>query len=250
MLILLPPSEGKTAAARGRHLYLDRLGLPELGATRTSVLEAVGRTSLLEDAAERLGISPNLQGEIARNTNLLTAPTAAAGRVYSGVLHQALDLPSLDTASGRRHTAGSSSSPPSSVRCGWETGSRRTGSRRGSTSRPWVRSRRCGAAPSRRRFRARPGAARRRLQEQHVCRGLGAAGPARQAVGPGPRPGRVPSGQAHAGPRRTPPVRDGRRGPAARGAGRGGRAAVRRRAGSTGEGGAAVDPRRVRTVTA
>jgi len=245
VLILLPPSEGKTAAARGRHLDLDRLGLPELGATRTSVLEAVGRTSLLEDAAERLGVSPNLQGEIARNTYLLTAPPAAAGRVYSGVLHQALDLPSLDTASGRRHTAGSSSSPPSSVRCGWETGSPRTGSRRGSTSRPWVRSRRCGPLSA-----TLPGAARRRLQEQHVCRGLGAAGPARQAVGPGPRPGRVPSGQAHAGPRRTPPVRDGRRGPAARGAGRGGRAAVRRRAGSTGEGGAAVDPRRVRTVTA
>ena len=101
MLILLP-SEGKTAAARGRHLDLGRLSLPELGATRTSVLEAVGRTSLLEDAAERLGISPDLQGEIARNTCLLTAPTAAAGRVYSGVLYQALDLPSLDTASGRR----------------------------------------------------------------------------------------------------------------------------------------------------
>jgi len=102
VLILLPPSEGKTAAARGRHLDLGRLSLPELGATRTSVLEAVGRTSLLEDAAERPGISPDLQGEIARNTCLLTAPTAAAGRVYSGVLYQALDLPSLDTASGRR----------------------------------------------------------------------------------------------------------------------------------------------------
>lgn len=102
MLILLPPSEGKTVAARGRHLDLDRLSLPELGATRTAVLEAVARTSLLENAAERLGISPNLQGEIARNTCRLTAPTAAAGRVYSGVLHQALDLPSLDTASRRR----------------------------------------------------------------------------------------------------------------------------------------------------
>lgn len=127
MLILLPPSEGKTAAARGRHLDLDRLSLPELGATRTAVLEAVARTSLLENAAERLGISPNLQSEIARNTCRLTAPTAAAGRVYSGVLHQALDLPRWTPPRAAGHTAGSSSSPPSSVRCGWETGSRHTG---------------------------------------------------------------------------------------------------------------------------
>ncbi len=102
MLILLPPSETKTTAARGLPLDLSRLSLPELTATRASVVEAVAAVSHLEDAPARLGVSPNLAAEIARNTHLLTAPTAAAGRVYSGVLYEALDLASMDTVSRRR----------------------------------------------------------------------------------------------------------------------------------------------------
>ncbi len=102
MLILLPPSEGKTAAPRGLPLDLGRLSFPGLTATRASVVEAVTAVSLLDAAPERLGVSPNLRAEISRNTHLLTAPTAPAGRVYSGVLYEALDLVSMDTASRRR----------------------------------------------------------------------------------------------------------------------------------------------------
>ena len=102
MLILLPPSEGKTPAARGRPLDLGTLSFPELTSTRRAVVEAVAATSGHPDAHDRLGVSPHLTEEVARNTRLLTAPTAPAGKVYSGVLYAALDLASLDPAARRR----------------------------------------------------------------------------------------------------------------------------------------------------
>lgn len=102
MLILLPPSEGKTAATRGLPLDLGTLSFPELTATRRAVVAAVAETSALAGAHERLGVSPNLTEEVARNTRLLRAPTAPAGKVYSGVLYEALDLAGLDTAARRR----------------------------------------------------------------------------------------------------------------------------------------------------
>ncbi|MEO7061715.1 MAG: peroxide stress protein YaaA [Lapillicoccus sp.] len=102
MLILLPPSEGKTPARRGLPLDVAGLGFPELTATRRAVIDAVTEVSRADNAPERLGVSSGLTEEIARNTRLLTAPTAAAGKVYSGVLYEALDLASLDTAARRR----------------------------------------------------------------------------------------------------------------------------------------------------
>ena len=102
MLILLPPSEGKTPARRGLPLDLGTLSFPELTGTRHAVVEAVAATSSHPDAHDRLGVSTTLVEEVARNTRLLTAPTAAAGKVYSGVLYAALDLESLDTAARRR----------------------------------------------------------------------------------------------------------------------------------------------------
>ncbi len=102
MLILLPPSESKTGRARGRRLDLDALSFPELTGTRRAVADALARTSTLPDAAARLGVSPNLTEEIARNTRLHTTATLPAGRVYSGVLYDALDLATLDPAGTRR----------------------------------------------------------------------------------------------------------------------------------------------------
>ncbi|MEO6999190.1 MAG: peroxide stress protein YaaA [Terracoccus sp.] len=102
MLILLPPSEGKTGAKRGRPLDLDSLSFPELTAMRRDVVDDVVTASGRPDASSVLGINPNLADQIERNTRLLTAPTAPAVRVYSGVLYQALDHPTLDPASVRR----------------------------------------------------------------------------------------------------------------------------------------------------
>ncbi|OFE15526.1 hypothetical protein BA895_22590 [Humibacillus sp. DSM 29435] len=102
MLILLPPSEGKTGAKRGRSLDLGALSFPELTAMREAVVDDVVAASGRPDASSVLGINPNLADQIERNTRLHTAPAAAAVRVYSGVLYQALDHPTLDPASVRR----------------------------------------------------------------------------------------------------------------------------------------------------
>lgn len=104
VLILLPPSEGKTQRRRGRSLQLGDLSFPTLTSLRDEVIAAVEKVSAGPDPYAVLGVSPNLTEEVARNTRLRTAPTAPAGEVYSGVLYDALDLPSLDPAAKRRAT--------------------------------------------------------------------------------------------------------------------------------------------------
>jgi cytoplasmic iron level regulating protein YaaA (DUF328/UPF0246 family) len=97
VLILLPPSEGKYAPSRGKPLDLATLSFPELTSARETVLDGD-----VEDARTTLGLPPGLAGEIARNAGLLNAPTAAAGRLYTGVLYDALGLGSLSSSGKRR----------------------------------------------------------------------------------------------------------------------------------------------------
>ena len=104
MLILLPPSEGKTAARRGKPLDLATLAGPELTPARERVLDAL--TSLSsgdpEVAARVLDIGHTQLDLVELNANLREAPTARAGRVYSGVLYENLDLDSLSSSAKRR----------------------------------------------------------------------------------------------------------------------------------------------------
>ncbi len=104
MLVLLPPSEGKSAPRRGRPLDLGTLSFPDLTGTREKVLDAlVDLTTRDPDGALRvLGLSPRQTGEVARDSALLTAPTAPAGRIYTGVVYEALGLATLDAAAKRR----------------------------------------------------------------------------------------------------------------------------------------------------
>ncbi|MEO7236696.1 MAG: peroxide stress protein YaaA, partial [Lapillicoccus sp.] len=105
MLLLLPPSESKTVPVgrRGRPLDLGRLSFDTgLGPTRSAVLAALVTASERPDALTVLGVPPTLGPEVARNGRLLMAPTAPAAAVYSGVLYEALDLPSLEPAARRR----------------------------------------------------------------------------------------------------------------------------------------------------
>ena len=110
MLILLPPSEGKTAPRRGKPLDVDRLSFPTLTEARTDVLEALSTlctTGVAGDvgkAAEVLGLGKTQADEVLRNAELATAPTARADQVYSGVLYEALDLATLDASARRRAT--------------------------------------------------------------------------------------------------------------------------------------------------
>lgn len=102
MLILLPPSEGKTPARRGRGLDLGSLSFPTLTTMRERVIDTLAQVSTREDATDVLGISAGLADQVARNLVLRTAPTAMAVDLYTGVLYQALDHASLDAAAKRR----------------------------------------------------------------------------------------------------------------------------------------------------
>lgn len=103
MLVLLPPSEGKApGGGRRRPVDLTALSFPSLTPTRERVLDALTGVSARDDAVDVLGVGPSLEPEVRRNTALRTAPALPAGRVYTGVLYDALDLAGLGTAARRR----------------------------------------------------------------------------------------------------------------------------------------------------
>ncbi|MET8327651.1 peroxide stress protein YaaA [Streptomyces sp. NPDC005181] len=104
MLVLLPPSEGKAASGRGAPLRPESLSLPGLAETRAAVLDELVELCVADEekAREVLGLSEGLRGELAKNVELRTAGTRPAGEIYTGVLYDALDLASLDTAARRR----------------------------------------------------------------------------------------------------------------------------------------------------
>ena len=105
MLILLPPSEGKTAPAEGEPLELDSLAFAaELGERRAALLdalEALGGVSVGR-AVKALAISKGQAGEVAVDAALREAPAAPAAEVYSGVLYDRLRLPELPARARRR----------------------------------------------------------------------------------------------------------------------------------------------------
>ena len=102
MLLLLPPSETKTAPEAGRPFEPQALSFPELTGTRAAVLDALLEVSAAPDAGRRLGVRDTLLHEVRRNLELRGAPTAAAGTVYSGAMYDGLGLGHLDGAARRR----------------------------------------------------------------------------------------------------------------------------------------------------
>jgi cytoplasmic iron level regulating protein YaaA (DUF328/UPF0246 family) len=106
VLVLLPPSEGKTPAAsrRRRPVDLTTLTWPELSAARTRVLDELAQVSGRPDALDILDVGPSLAREVERNTRLRTEPAVATSELYSGVLYEALDLAGLPAAARRRAT--------------------------------------------------------------------------------------------------------------------------------------------------
>ena len=106
MLVLLPPSESKTAAPRrGRPVDLGRLSFPELTDARKRVLEALIETSAHPEAMAKLGVGASLAAEVAANLSLPTAPSRPALNVYSGVLYDALGWETLSAPARRRGTS-------------------------------------------------------------------------------------------------------------------------------------------------
>ncbi len=104
VLILLPPSEGKSVARRGKPLDLATLSGPELTPARERVLDAlVTLCSGDPDVATRVLDIGHTQLELVElNADLRAAPTARADRVYSGVLYENLGLESLSSSAKRR----------------------------------------------------------------------------------------------------------------------------------------------------
>lgn len=103
MLILLPPSEGKSAALDGPAVEISALSFPSLASTRESVLSALLDLCAgdVDVAATTLGLGPTQRGEVGANTLLRSEPCARAIEVYTGVLYETLDYAGL-TAAGRR----------------------------------------------------------------------------------------------------------------------------------------------------
>jgi len=104
VLILLPPSEGKTAPRRGAPLDLGSLSLPILTPARAEVIDALVELCAADPvkAVDVLGI-PKTQPELVDlNAALREAPTARADRIYTGVVYDALDPATLSTAAKRR----------------------------------------------------------------------------------------------------------------------------------------------------
>jgi cytoplasmic iron level regulating protein YaaA (DUF328/UPF0246 family) len=102
MLILLPPSEGKAAAAEGAPLDLESLSFPVLTPVRERVLETLIRVSGQRNALSVLALAPGLAPQVERNRHLRGAPAQAAERVYTGVLYEALGLTTLPPAARAR----------------------------------------------------------------------------------------------------------------------------------------------------
>jgi cytoplasmic iron level regulating protein YaaA (DUF328/UPF0246 family) len=105
VIVLLAPSEGKTPPpADAAPVVLDELAFPALAPQRAALAAKLARLAAgpRRKALAALDISAAQAGELARNADLLHAPAAPAGEVYTGVLYQFLDLSSLPAAAARR----------------------------------------------------------------------------------------------------------------------------------------------------
>lgn len=107
MLILLPPSEGKTRGGSGATVALESLSWPELTTTRARLAKAL--VTMCQGnparARDRLGLSLALDADRAANAELWSSPTMPAGERYCGILHDAAGYPTLPAAARKRADA-------------------------------------------------------------------------------------------------------------------------------------------------
>ena len=108
MLLLLPPSEGKTPAPDdAAPVDLAALsGADTLTSQRQAVLAALAEASARPDAHALLGVGMSLAGEVQRNTRLHAEPAAPAAHVYTGVLYAAAGLASVPDTGAVRVVSG------------------------------------------------------------------------------------------------------------------------------------------------
>lgn len=104
MIVLLPPSEGKSAPSAGDPLDLAMLANSDLNPARELVIDSLVRMCVRtpHKARKVLGLSTNQREEVEANTELRTAPAAPARQIYTGVLFGALDLAGMSNAELKR----------------------------------------------------------------------------------------------------------------------------------------------------
>jgi cytoplasmic iron level regulating protein YaaA (DUF328/UPF0246 family) len=93
MLILLPPSEGKSQAFSNKKYESGTLSFSELDKQRDAVMTRLISLSKKPTAARAaLKLSPHQNTELVRNIELRSASVAPAREIYSGVLFEAMGL--------------------------------------------------------------------------------------------------------------------------------------------------------------
>ncbi len=97
MWLLLPPSETKRdGGAVGSALDLNELSFPALNPVRRQVLAATGRLARNRKVASAaLGLGPTQLFEVERNRVLRRSPVLPAIERYTGVLFDAVNVPTL-----------------------------------------------------------------------------------------------------------------------------------------------------------
>ena len=105
MLIVLPPSEGKRSPSKGPALsnsslsFADHLSAPRDEVQKRLIALASGPRNR---AMKTLGLTPGLAEELQHDASLLTAPSAYAIEIYTGVLYEGLDWKSLSPSAKKR----------------------------------------------------------------------------------------------------------------------------------------------------
>lgn len=103
MFILLPPSETKGFGTNVHKLKLANLSFSELTENRTRLTEQlINLSKSPQKALKVLGISQKQISEVESNSQIFLAKTAPAIEIYSGVLFDAFDYPTLSKASKQR----------------------------------------------------------------------------------------------------------------------------------------------------
>ncbi|MDY5152004.1 hypothetical protein R6G85_05875 [Actinotignum urinale] len=111
MLILLPPSAGKTAPQSGPTLDLVSLYLPEFTQLREEIIDILQKVSASKDALKLLKAGPTIETEILSQADLYSQPCSKAQNIYTGVLYDAADFPTLTPKQAHKHY-------PETVGCG------------------------------------------------------------------------------------------------------------------------------------
>jgi cytoplasmic iron level regulating protein YaaA (DUF328/UPF0246 family) len=104
VLLLAPPSEGKTAATSGGPVDLDALAFPALRPVREARIAALEQLASGDEerALKELKLGPRSRADLRDDLVLRVAPAAPAAEVYTGVLFERLGLATLPSDARRR----------------------------------------------------------------------------------------------------------------------------------------------------